>query len=79
MFASFQRGRSLGTLALGAALAGLPAASIAQTCPFDNGGSDAANDGLALARYALNITGAPLTASTRYATLYPLQVKNNIE
>ena len=79
MFASVQRGRSLGALAMGAALAWLPAASIAQTCPFDNGGSDATNDGVVLTRYALGITGAPLTASTRYASLDPLQVKNNIE
>ncbi len=51
----------------------------AQTCPFDNGGSDAVNDGVVLTRYALGITGAPLTASTRYASLDPLQVKANIE
>ncbi len=60
-------------------LAWLPASASAQTCPFDNGGSDAINDGLVLTRYALGITGAPLTASTRYASLDPLQVKNNIE
>jgi hypothetical protein len=51
----------------------------AQTCPFDTGGSDAVNDGVVLTRYALGITGAPLTASTRYASLDPLQVKANIE
>ncbi len=51
----------------------------AQTCPFDTGGSDAINDGVVLTRYALGITGAPLTASTRYASLDPLQVKANIE
>jgi trimeric autotransporter adhesin len=79
MVASFQRGRTLAALALGFALAWLPAASFAQTCPFDNGGSDAINDGLVLTRYAMGITGAPLTASTRYASLDPLQVKNNIE
>jgi trimeric autotransporter adhesin len=55
----------------------LPAYSA--TCPFDGGGSDAVNDGLVLTRYALGITGAPLVASTRYASLDPLQVKNNIE
>ncbi len=53
--------------------------SLAATCPFDNGGSDAINDGLVLTRYALEITGTPLVASTRYASLDPLQVKNNIE
>ena len=79
MFASFQRVQCLKALMLIAALAWLPASSSAQTCPFDNGGSDATNDGLVLTRYALGITGAPLTASTRYASLDPLQVKNNIE
>jgi trimeric autotransporter adhesin len=49
------------------------------TCPFDGGGSDAINDGVVLTRYALGITGTPLVASTRYASLDPLQVKNNIE
>jgi trimeric autotransporter adhesin len=58
----------------------LPATqSFASTCPFDTGGSDAINDGVVLMRYALGITGAPMTASTRYASLDPLQVKNNIE
>lgn len=56
-----------------------PVAVHAQTCPFDTGGSDAVNDGVVLTRYALGITGAPLTASTRYASLDPLQVKANIE
>ena len=79
MFASFQRGQPLGALALVALLAVLSASASAQTCPFNNGGSDATNDGVVLTRYALGITGAPLTASTRYASLDPLQVKNNIE
>jgi hypothetical protein len=51
----------------------------AAQCPFDNGASDAVNDGVVLTRYALGITGAPLVASTKYASLDPLQVKNNIE
>ncbi len=51
----------------------------AATCPFDKGASDALNDGVVLTRYALGITGSPMTASTRYASLDPLQVKNNIE
>ncbi len=51
----------------------------AAQCPFDNGASDAVNDGLVLTRYALGITGSPLVASTKYASLDPLQVKNNIE
>ena len=51
----------------------------ASTCPFDGGGSDAINDGIVLTRYALGITGSPLVASTRYASLDPMQVKDNIE
>ena len=57
----------------------LTAAHAASVCPFDTGGSDALNDGVVLTCYALGITGAPLTASTRYASLDPLQVKANIE
>lgn len=57
----------------------LAATAQASTCPFDNGASDALNDGVVLTRYALGITGAPLTASTRYSSLDPLQVKGNIE
>lgn len=53
--------------------------SAVNTCPFDNGGSDAVNDGLVLTRYALGLTGAPLVASTRYASLNPATVKANIE
>ena len=60
-------------------LAASVAAIAASTCPFDTVGSDAVNDGVVLTRYALGITGAPMTASTRYASLDPLQVKNNIE
>jgi hypothetical protein len=69
--------RAIAGLALSAAL--FTASIHAQTCPFDTGGSDAVNDGVVLTRYALGITGAPLTASTRYASLDPLQVKANIE
>ena len=36
----------------------------AQVCPFDDGNSTLAVDGLILTRYALGITGAPLVAST---------------
>ena len=36
----------------------------AQTCPFDDGNSSLAVEGLILARYALGVTGAPLVAST---------------
>ena len=36
----------------------------AQTCPFDDGNSSLAVEGVILTRYALGITGAPLVAST---------------
>ena len=64
---------------LAVAFTALATATAASTCPFDTGGSDAVNDGVVLTRYALGITGAPMTASTRYAALDPLQVKANIE
>lgn len=38
--------------------------SHAQACPFDDGNSSLAVEGLILTRYALGITGAPLVAST---------------
>ena len=68
----------IAALGLVLALTCAPAAA-AGTCPFDTGGSDAINDGVVLTRYALGITGAPMTGSTRYASLDPLQVKANIE
>lgn len=36
----------------------------AQTCPFDDGNSSLAVEGLILTRYALGLTGAPLVANT---------------
>ena len=75
--AGFRRGAASTALAYFAAVAST-AVSAAQ-CPFDNGASDAVNDGLVLTRYALGITGSPLVASTKYASLDPMQVKNNIE
>ncbi len=66
-------------IAAGALLLAATAATAVNTCPFDNGGSDAVNDGVVLTRYALGITGAPLVASTRYASLDPANVKANIE
>ena len=73
-------GIGVGPLAA-AMLTVMSGATHASTCPFDGGGggSDALNDGVVLTRYALGITGAPMIASTRYASLDPLQVKNNIE
>ena len=75
--ACFRRGTASAALACFAAAA--PSAVSAAQCPFDNGASDAVNDGVVLTRYALGITGSPLVASTKYASLDPLQVKNNIE
>ncbi len=42
----------------------LMTAAHAQVCPFDDGNSTLAVDGLILTRYALGITGAPLVAGT---------------
>ena len=71
--------RALSAAAVLGATVTAPTLYAAATCPFDTGGSDALKDGVVLARYALGITGAPLVASTKYASLDPLQVKNNIE
>ena len=62
-----------------ALLLGTTTATAVNTCPFDNGGSDAINDSVVLTRYALGITGSRLVASTRYASLDPANVKANIE
>jgi hypothetical protein len=52
-------------LALGLGLAVLAAQTAhAETCPFDNGNSSLAVEGVVLTRYALGITGAPLVANT---------------
>ena len=52
-------------LALGLGVAVLAAqATHAQTCPFDDGNSSLAVEGVVLTRYALGITGAPLVANT---------------
>jgi hypothetical protein len=42
-------------------------ATAASTCPFDTGGSDALNDGVALTRCALGCTGAELTVSVCFS------------
>ena len=75
-FARFGRSVVIATLAF---IAATTTPVLGAQCPFDNGASDAINDGVVLTRYALGITGAPLVASTKYASLDPLQVKNNIE
>ena len=64
MFASHTRCPSISALALIAVLAWLPLASSAQTCPFDDGNSSLAVEGLVLTRYALGLTGAPLVANS---------------
>jgi hypothetical protein len=50
----------------------------AQTCPFDNGGSTLANDGLVLTRYALGLRGAPMVANTSFAALDAPTIESNI-
>ncbi len=52
-----------------AAIACLVAPISAATCPFDAGGSDPMNDGVVLTRFALGITGAPLIANTKFASI----------
>jgi hypothetical protein len=53
-------------------------ASFAQVCPFDNGGSTLANDGLVLTRYALGIRGAPMLANTSFAVSDASTIESNI-
>lgn len=48
----------------GFALPLLMSSARAQTCPFDDGGSSLAVEGVVLTRYALGLTGAPLVANT---------------
>jgi trimeric autotransporter adhesin len=79
MASTFSNLRNLSVGCVVAALSLTAAPASAATCPFDGGASDALNDGVVLTRYALGITGSTMTASTRYASLDPLQVKNNIE
>ena len=43
--------------------------SHAQVCPFDDGNSTLAVEGLILTRYALGITGAPLVSAAGRQTL----------
>jgi len=64
MFALFQRGHCLKAFALIAVLAYQPASASAQVCPFDDGNSSLAVEGLVLTRYALGLTGAPLVANS---------------
>ena len=58
--------RSISVLVLLAALCTTTytAQTQAQICPFDDGNSSIAIEGLILTRYALGLTGAPLVANT---------------
>jgi hypothetical protein len=55
-----------------------PQNALAQVCPFDNGGSTLANDGLVLTRYALGIRGAPMLANTSFAVADASSIESNI-
>jgi trimeric autotransporter adhesin len=59
-------------------LCALPHHVSAQICPFDNGGSTLAVDGLILSRYALGITGAPMLANTDIAAANAGTVQDSI-
>jgi len=50
----------------------------AQVCPFDDGNSSLAVDGLILTRYALGITGAPLVAGTDINAVDAVTVEGHI-
>jgi hypothetical protein len=56
----------------------VPAASFAQTCPFDNGGSTLENDGLVLTRYALGLRGTTMVANTSFAVGDVATIESNI-
>jgi hypothetical protein len=47
-------------------------------CPFVGTNWDFLNEGLIFTRYALNVSGPPLTANTRSASLDPQQVSNSL-
>ncbi len=64
MFTSHQKHQSATVAALILALSWLPAPVSAQSCPFDDGNSSLAVEGLVLTRYALGLTGAPLVANS---------------
>jgi hypothetical protein len=52
--------------------------ALAQTCPFDNGGSTLENDGLVLTRYALGLRGATMVANTSFAAADAATIESNI-
>ncbi len=61
---SINRAGALFALVVASLFSFAPQTSHAQVCPFDDGNSSLAVEGLILTRYALGITGAPLVAST---------------
>jgi hypothetical protein len=54
------------------------ARAFAQTCPFDDGNSTLANDGLVLTRYALGIRGAAMLANTDFVAGDAATIESNI-
>ena len=69
MVTSLQRVKVAALITLAGALSLLPVLVSAQTCPFDDGNSSLAVEGLVLTRYALGVTGAPLVANSGIAAV----------
>ena len=69
MVTSLQRVKVAALITLAGALSLLPVSVSAQTCPFDDGNSSLAVEGLVLTRYALGVTGAPLVANSGIAAV----------
>ena len=69
MFTSLQRRQAVTVIMLVGTLFWLPTSISAQTCPFDDGNSSLAVEGLVLTRYALGLTGAPLVANSGIAAV----------
>lgn len=59
-----------------AAFVAVPA--LAAACPFDDGNSTLANEGLVLTRYALGMRGAPMVANTAFAAADAPTIESNI-
>ena len=52
--------------------------AVAQVCPFNDGNSTLANEGLVMTRYALGIRGSAMVASTAFAATDAPAVEANI-
>ena len=52
--------------------------AVAQVCPFDNGNSTLANEGLVMTRYALGLRGSAMVASTTFTAADAPTVEANI-